>query len=334
VKRKLLMIITFLVVLIGCEDASPTSMNESDSVTNHIEVTVDESESATKPIEATVDETDSPTNQNENGKSEIVDEMQQPTHTTTLGIFDWDVVSMTLHSTESDLSISVPAERYFMITQGLHWMDVSIAKSDRQEKAFEPVAIHIETKTDTYEFPYDLATNRLYLEEEWVYASDYTLLIMHGLLDPQSEIGIIDTLLLNAWQEFERNPEIEDTHFPKFDQSNVNHMDYSDWEIELRGAETTTSFMYYDSGTEEVQTLSIYKSGIIALNRQLLFTDPMYKTPNGVHVGMSREEALIGLGEPSIKLDSHWGYRVGDYTIFHLYFDDNKIKWISLTMPL
>jgi len=326
-KRKLLPIITVLFVIFGCEDAPPASMDMSDNSINHIEATVDESDSPTNEIEKT-DDIDSDV------KGETVDETQQPTHTTTLGIFEWDVISMTLHSSKSDLSISVPADRYFMITQGLHWMDVSIAKSDQQEKAFEPVTIHIETKTDIYEFPYDLATNRLYLEDEWVYASDYTLLIMHGLLDPQSEIGIMDTMLWNAWQEFERNPEIEYKHSLKFDQSYVNQMNYTDWEEELRGTETRTSFMYYDNGTEEVQSLSIYTNGIIALNRQLLFTDAKYQTASGVHVGMSREEALIGLGEPSIKLDSHWGYRVGDYTIFHLYFEDNKIKWISLTIPL
>lgn len=244
-----------------------------------------------------------------------------------------EVVSITI-SSETDVTINVPKERYYTIIDGLYWLNESIARAEEQEEAKEPVVLRIETKTDQYEIPYDLATNRLFIEEDWVYADYNHLLMMNGLIKPNSEVGKIDTLMETVRLDFEANPTVIDSSHIDFEQAKVDSKDYIAWEKELLNAETTLKLMYYDSGTEKIQALSFYTNGIVALNRQLLFTDPKYKTQSGIHVGMSREEALQNLGVANIDLDMYWGYKIGDYIKFHLYFADNKITWLSLTMPL
>lgn len=245
-----------------------------------------------------------------------------------------DVVSITIVSSERDVTIDVPKERYYAIIDGLYWLNESIARAEEQEEAKEPVVIRIETKTDQYEIPYDLATNRLFIEGDWVYADYKHLLIMNGLIKPNSEVGKMDTLLERVRVDFEANSTVVDSSHIDFEQAKVDSKDYMAWEKELLNADTTMKLMYYDSGAEKIQALSMYTNGIVALNRQLLFTDSKYKTSSGVHVGMSREEALQNLGVANIDLDMYWGYKIGDYIKFHLYFADNKIKWLSLTMPL
>lgn len=313
-KRKLMSIMTALVILIGCADATqtPTSTEKSGITPDHNETSV---------LGAGI-------------KDSTRDEIQLTPYIKTTRINNEDVTSITVRISESDRSIDVPLERYYTILDGLHWMDELIAKADEQEKPSKPVVIRVKTKTDIYEIPYDLATNRLQIEGDWVYAYDYTLLIMHSLLVPESDIGKIDTLFEEARIEFDKNSSITDTHLINFEQANIYNKDYNSWEKELKNVETRRRIMYYDDATKTVRALSFFTNGIIALNRQLLFTDPKYKTLDGVHVGMPREEALIRLGAPNINLVSHWGYKVGDYIKFHLYFEEDKIKWISLTMPL
>ncbi len=245
-----------------------------------------------------------------------------------------EVVSITVASSGTDALINVPKERYYTIIDGLYWLNESLAKAEDQEEAKEPAVIRIETKTDRYEIPYDLATNRLFIAKDWVYADYNHLLIMNGLLKPDSEVGQIDAWLERVRTAFEANPTVADSSHLDFEQSKVDGKDYNAWEQELLNAETAMRLMYYDSSTEKIQALSLYSNGIVALNRQLLFTDSKYKTPDGIQVGMSREEALQHLGAANIDLDMYSGYKVGDYIKFHLYFADHTIKWLSLTMPL
>ncbi|BBH24127.1 hypothetical protein Back11_54720 [Paenibacillus baekrokdamisoli] len=312
-KRSLLLIMTALVILSGCADAKQIST----------------------PTEKSGTTTDHNENKGSKGATIIKEGTKELTpYVKTTQINNEDVTSITVRSSESDHSIDVPKERYFAILDGLYWLDEGIAKADEQEKPTKSVAvIRVETKSDIYEIPYDLATNRLQIEGDWIYAYDYTLLIMHSLLAPESDIGKIDTMLEEARIEFDKNPTVTDTHLIDF-EANVNGKDYNGWDKELKNDEATSRVKFYETGTKMVNALSFYTNGIIALNRQLLFTDPKYKTQDGIHVGMPREKALKKLGEPNVKLASHWGYKVGDYIRFHLYFEKDTIKWISLSMPL
>ncbi|HEX6989312.1 MAG TPA: hypothetical protein VF282_07555 [Bacillota bacterium] len=49
---------------------------------------------------------------------------------------------------------------------------------------------------------------------------------------------------------------------------------------------------------------------------------------------MSAGEALAILGEPHLHLPSQWGYRTGDHIRLRVYLDGERIRWVSLTLPL
>ena len=77
-----------------------------------------------------------------------------------------------------------------------------------------------------------------------------------------------------------------------------------------------------------------YEPGITALNQTILFEDPKYETKDGIRVGLTEAEVIAKLGEPNKKSDTKWSYKDGDYSKFHLYFEDGKVLYIVITMPL
>lgn len=233
--------------------------------------------------------------------------------------------------------VIVPEERRFAVLQGLQWLDAAAALSEHQDAPSRPAVIHIEAGPVVYQIPYDLDTNRLRLDDQWVYGPYEILLLMYGLLMPESEIGRIDQVLELFRLELEADDSPHGSEAPLLahERAVVDGRDYLAWEEALRDAPAEIRLKYADpSEPEVVGTLAIYPDGVYVLRREIVFADAAFSTPDGVRPGMSAGEALAILGEPHLRLPSHWGYRTGDYIRLRLYLDGERIRWLSLTLPL
>ncbi|MCM3630698.1 hypothetical protein M3194_25525 [Paenibacillus glycanilyticus] len=56
------------------------------------------------------------------------------------------------------------------------------------------------------------------------------------------------------------------------------------------------------------------------MNRGIVFMDGNYATPDGLTVGMTKEDVLQKLGKPNLELESKWSYKIGGYLKFHSLF--------------
>lgn len=281
------------------------------------------------------DDPSAPINVEQNGANEtIMTPIMETPETPKIPIIFEDVHSIRVVRSDLEDTIHVPTEHYFRLIHFLNRIDPHIAIADELGAGSDQVVISIDAGDELIEFKYDLASNRLLVDEDWVYANDRFALFMYGLVHPQSLLGEINHLFEKDQREFEANSLVVDSHYIELEQTEIAEMDYDTWLTELKHVEPSLQLKYYDDGIEEVKELSVYSDGIVALNRQLLFMDEKYQTRSGVHVGISREEVLKKLGEANIKLDSRWSYKTGDYTTFHLYFEGHMVKWMSLTMPL
>ena len=110
--------------------------------------------------------------------------------------------------------------------------------------------------------------------------------------------------------------------------------DYAAWETELKNLPLVSEEKYYNYFTDKMDSIRQYESGITALNLAILFEDPKYETKDGIRVGLTEAEVIAKLGEPNKKSDTKWSYKDGDYSKFHLYFEDGKVLYIVITMPL
>lgn len=276
-----------------------------------------------------------PADVEENGINETINQsIIETPKTPKIPIKFEDVQSIRVARSDLEDAFHVPSEQYFTMIHFLNRIDPHIALADEQGDGSEQVIISIDAGDELIELKYDLASNRLLFDGGWVYANDQFAMFIYGLVQPQSLLGEINHLFQKAQREFEANALVADSHYIELEQTEIEEMDYREWITELMHVEPSLQLKYYDDGIEEVKELSVYSDGIVALNRQLLFMDEKYQTRSGVHVGIFREEVLEKLGEPNIKLESRWGYKTGDHTTFHLYFEEDMVKWIGLTMPL
>lgn len=247
-----------------------------------------------------------------------------------------DEVAITVTAPSGALFV-IPEERRLAVLQGLQWLDAGAALAEDQGAPSRPAVIRIEAGDVVYELPYDLDTNRLRLDDRWVYGPYEILLLMYGLLEPESEIGRIDQVLEGFRLELEAadSPHGGEAPLLAHGRTLVNGRDYLAWEEALREMSADVRLKYADpSEPGSIGTLAIYPSGVYALRREILFADPAFTTPDGVRPGMAAGEALAVLGPPHLNLPSHWGYRTGDYIRLRLYLDGDQIRWLSLTMPL
>lgn len=168
----------------------------------------------------------------------------------------------------------------------------------------------------------------------YLYAYDTQLsLILYELFEPETAMGTIgafyNALIVGPMPG--EDVQTEKTAEPG--RLTVEGKDYIAWDKELSGTEplAETSFIGFEG---ELEPMAAYDGGVLKLNLAYAFTQPGYATPDGIEVGTARKDVLAKLGAPNMALPDAWGYRIGDYFRFYLYFTDDEVAALLLTIPL
>lgn len=231
----------------------------------------------------------------------------------------------------------IPANRIYVILQSLNWLELTKAASENKSVSAGAI-IQLQTADAIYEIPYDVNTNEFLLGDRRYYADDQVMLLMHGILLPDSKLAQLDKAFEQARLEMESHKGgIDESFSYSGERLTVADKSYSEWEQLLlvrSSSKPTVLGHYYDDAVQQKGDITEYSDGIMKLNRSIVFMDGNYATPDGLSVGMTKEQVLEKLGEPNLRLDSKWSYKIGDYLKFHLYFDNNKMKYIELSQPL
>ncbi|ACT03980.1 hypothetical protein [Paenibacillus sp. JDR-2] len=231
----------------------------------------------------------------------------------------------------------IPQDRMYVILQNLNGLEMTKAASADKTLSEESL-IRFETADSVYRIPYDVNTNEYLLGGRRYYADDQVMLLMHGIMEPNSKLAEIDRMFEQSRIEMETHEGgIDESFSYKGERLTVTDNSYNEWEqlLLLRSSvQPTLLGHYYDDAVQAVGNITEYSDGVMQLNRSIVFMDSNYATPDGLAVGMSKEEVVQKLGKPNLQLDSKWSYKMGDYLKFHLYFDHNRIKYIELSQPL
>ncbi|AZK45478.1 hypothetical protein [Paenibacillus lentus] len=234
----------------------------------------------------------------------------------------------------SGIKIEVPTERQYVILQSLRFTDMQAAVTDESPLSEQIILQFNLTNQRVIEVPYSMDNNAYEVAGKAYYADDQVLLLMHGLIRPESELGVYDTFEEKARLEMEQLEEQSEPQGIELEQITVDDLLFIDWEERLKTEIADWEISYYDHATGEVREARKFKDGIIQLNNKIIFSGGSHETPGGVKVGLTTTEVNNKLDADPRKLPGKWSYRVGDYFRFHLYFDDSKVKYMVLTQPL
>ncbi|USB32283.1 outer membrane protein assembly factor BamE [Paenibacillus sp. YPG26] len=247
------------------------------------------------------------------------------------------VDSITIKASGTEAEIAVPKSRYTVIADGLYWENLSIAKADLASPDQKQVRIRIHTSKGIYSVPYSLDSNTYQLGSARYYADDQVLRLMSGLLEPDTDLAKVERLSAKAQEEVDRGEmKSNDKLTYKAERFNIDGKDTAGWlsQIALQSISYTFSKAYYDALTQRVRHVLYYKeTGIFASASEVIFLNKNVQTPDGIQVGLTKQQVQSKLGKPNMETDSRWDYRVGDSLKFHLYFENNKVAFISLTLP-
>lgn len=247
------------------------------------------------------------------------------------------VESVTVKPPGTSAEMAVPKSRYTVITDGLYWEDLSIAKADKDTPDEKQVQIRIHTSKGVYSIPYSLDSNTYQLGNARYYADDQVLRLMSGLLEPDSDLAKVERLSAAAQEEVDRGEmKGNDSLKYKAERFNIDGKDTNGWlsQILFQSNSYTFAKRYYNSLTKKMSVLLYYKeTGIISSESEVIFLDKSFQTPDGIKVGLTKQQVQSKLGKPNMEINSRWDYRVGDSLKFHLYFENNEVAFISLTMP-
>lgn len=230
----------------------------------------------------------------------------------------------------------VPKTREYVILQSLYWLDLSIAKATEQAINKGDVLIYINGGDHIFAIPYDLGSNTFRLGENSYYATEQVARLMAGLFSPESELARIDTIFTIAEEEHAATSNRVDESFRyDLEQLKVQGMDFHQWKRYLAKDSSGEAIAhYFDDGSDTVSVIQYFEHKAIVFEREIVLIDDSVETKDGIKIGLSKEEVLDSLGKANLETETHWSYLIGDYLKFHLYFDNNKVAYIKLTLPL
>lgn len=235
------------------------------------------------------------------------------------------------------INADIPADRQFAVLQSLRYTDMKSALAVPIPAASrKPVVLQFKLTDTRYELTYDLTDNAFEYQGQYYYANDQVLLLMQGLFREREELASLDALLEQARVEQERAGTVDPAPLEAEDAL-VDGLDFDGWERRLAEAGPETLVWakpFYDDGTGQVKQARLFKDGVLALNRMIVFTRSEHQAADGVKTGIDTDAVMAKLGPEALKLVSRWSYKVGDYFRFHLYFADGKVKYIALSQPL
>lgn len=245
-------------------------------------------------------------------------------------------MTISIHDAQSGKDFEIPADREYVILQSLNGTDLTAAKAPEGASSDSEASVFLRFSVDgkIYQIPYHLKTNTIEWKGQSFYADDGIMLLMHGLLLPETKLTKIDRVFEQARKEQANGQVIEQGNRYDWERLQIDGKDYAAWEKELKNLPLVSEKKYYNYFTEKMNSIRQYEPGIIALNLAILFEDPKYGTKDGIRVGLTEAEVIGKLGEPNEKSATEWSYKDGDFSKFHLYFEDGKVLYIVITMPL
>lgn len=246
-------------------------------------------------------------------------------------------MTISIHDAQSGKDFEIPADREDVILQSLNGTDLTAAKAPEAVSSGSETSVFLRFSVDgkIYQIPYRLKTNTIEWKGQSFYVDDGIMLLMHGLLLPETELTKIDRVFEQARKEQANGQVIEhEKQLYEGERLQIDGKDYAAWEKELKNLPLVSEKIYYNYFTEKMDSIRQYEPGITALNLAILFEDPKYGTKDGIRVGLTEAEVIGKLGEPNKKSATEWSYKDGDYSKFHLYFEDGKVLYIVITMPL
>ncbi len=231
----------------------------------------------------------------------------------------------------------VPAERRFVLLQSLRYTDMKSALAAPVPAASrKPIVLQFKLADTHYELTYDLTDNAFEYQGQYYYADDQVLLLIQGLFREREELASLDALLEQARVEQEQAGTVDPDPLDA-EAARVDGLDFDGWEQRLAKAqpeEIVWAKPFYDDGTGQVKQARLFKDGVLAVNRMIVFTRPEHQSADGVKTGIGTEDVIAKLGPQALKLVSRWSYKVGDYFRFHVYYADGKVKYLALSQPL
>ncbi|MDQ0115146.1 hypothetical protein [Paenibacillus harenae] len=244
-------------------------------------------------------------------------------------------MTISIHDAQSGKDIEIPADREYVILQSLNGTDLTAAKAQEAASSGPEASVFLRFLVDgkIYQIPYRLKANTIEWKGQSFYVDDGIMLLMHGLLLPETKLTQIDRVFEQARKEQENGQVIEQENRYDWERLQINGKDYAAWEKELKNQPLVSEKKYYNFFTEKMNSIRQYE-GITALNQAILFEDPKYGTKDGIRVGLTEAEVIAKLGEPNKKSTTEWSYKDGDYSQFHLYFENGKVLYIVIAMPL
>jgi len=231
---------------------------------------------------------------------------------------------------------AVPETREYVILQSLYWLDLSVAKSVEQTINEGDIFIYIHSADQTLVIPYDLSNNTFQLGESSYYASSEVAKLMAGIFHPDSALAKLDVVFTAAHeQRAAGSKQIDDSFRYDADQLKINNLDFNEWKMSLANdSEGEIIAHYFDDGSQTVSAIHYYDNKAFLFDREIVFISDRVETKDGIKIGLTKEEVLASLGKPNLDTEAQWSYSIGDYLKFHLYFENNKVAYISLTLPL
>lgn len=246
-----------------------------------------------------------------------------------------DVTGITAKSDSG--SVQVPAKRKAVLLQSLRFTDMQgAAVKENPVAERKPIILQFTLNNSSYELTYDLALNAFQYDGHAYYADDQVLLLMQGLFRENKVLASFDTLLEQARVEQEQAGSAEPQAL-EASRAQVEGLDFDGWEKRLAGEQAENVLWekpFYDDSEGQVKQARLYKDGVLALNRIIVFTMADHQTADGVKVGIGESGVMDKLGPKALRLVSRWSYKVGDYYRFHVYFQDQKVKYVVLSQPL
>jgi len=226
-----------------------------------------------------------------------------------------------------------------LIRQNLFWLDLDAAKVDLPSMFTpHPILIKLVVNDEEYELTYDLNLNAYMIRSDYYYADNQVTKLMHLYFNPDSKLATVARLQQLDSIEYSM---VEDAalhfyeHLYEFERFNINNLDYHGWYKLVEEHDSTEQIGLEHNIAIPYLTPLLYNAKLdILFSDAFYFFSDQFETKDGIKVGLSKDEVLKKLGKPNYETSVRWSYYIGDYLKFHLYFEDDKIKVISLTLPI
>lgn len=229
-----------------------------------------------------------------------------------------------------------------VILDALRWTDTTIAEalvaSATSATSANSSAQDIQLQIDIgakkpVVLSYDVSINAYAVGSKWYYANDQVLLMMNRVLKRDEKLALIDHLMQQATIE-EQHGVTDEAEEIQAEQLQIDGLDFKGWEQKLTQETALWKIPFYNNDTAQVSEVIKSTDEIVMLPGKIIFMDGTHQTKDGIKVGMTKNEVERILDVKPLKTSNRWSYKVGDYYIFHIYFQQDKVAFIVLNSPL